>query len=88
MQQSDQLIQQPAPGSSAVYFCGDTVDFTLNFVPEPGTELMVVLNTNLDFIVGEFDNLAQGQAVALSYGGGQIPQPGSVLGWHPGPLGP
>lgn len=29
MQQSDRLIQHPPPGSSAVYFCGDMVDFTL-----------------------------------------------------------
>ncbi len=48
---------------------GNTVNFTLNFAPATGSELMVVKNTGLAFINGTFDNLAQGQAVALSYGG-------------------
>ncbi|MGD0262003.1 MAG: hypothetical protein ABSD29_19735 [Verrucomicrobiota bacterium] len=48
---------------------GNTVNFTLNFAPATGTELMVVKNTGLGFINGTFGNLAQGQAVALSYGG-------------------
>ena len=48
---------------------GNTVNFTLNFTPATGTDLMVVNNTGLGFIAGTFDNLAQGQAVALSYGG-------------------
>jgi alpha-tubulin suppressor-like RCC1 family protein len=48
---------------------GNTVNFTLNFAPAPGTDLMVVNNTGLPFIVSTFDNLAQGQAVALSYSG-------------------
>jgi hypothetical protein len=48
---------------------GNTVNFTLNFAPGTGTDLTVVNNTGLGFINGTFDNLAQGQAVALSYGG-------------------
>jgi alpha-tubulin suppressor-like RCC1 family protein len=48
---------------------GNTVNFTLNFAPATGTDLMVVNNTGLPFINGTFDNLAQGQAVVLSYGG-------------------
>ncbi len=48
---------------------GNTVNFTLNFAPATGTDLMVVSNTALPFINGTFDNLAQGQPVALSYGG-------------------
>ena len=48
---------------------GNTVNFTLNFAPATGTDLMVVKNTGLAFINGTFDNLAQGQPVALSYGG-------------------
>ena len=48
---------------------GNTVNFTLNFAPATGTDLMVVKNTGLGFINGTFDNLAKGQAVALSYGG-------------------
>jgi hypothetical protein len=48
---------------------GNTVNFTLNFAPAPGTELMVVNNTWLEFINGTFNNLSNGQAVALSYGG-------------------
>jgi alpha-tubulin suppressor-like RCC1 family protein len=47
----------------------NTVSFTLNFAPATGTDLLVVDNTALDFIVGTFDNLTQGQAVALSYAG-------------------
>ena len=31
MQQSERLIQQPAPGSSGVFFCGDLVTFSLDF---------------------------------------------------------
>ena len=48
---------------------GSTVNFTLNFAPATGTNLTVVNNTGLPFIGGAFDNLAQGQAVTLSYGG-------------------
>ena len=48
---------------------GNTVDFTLNFAPSTGTDLMVVNNTGLDFIHGTFDNLTNGQAVTLSYAG-------------------
>ena len=48
---------------------GNTVNFTLNYAPATGTDLMVVNNNGLGFIEGTFDNLAQGQPVALSYGG-------------------
>jgi len=48
---------------------GATVNLSLNFVPTVGTELMVVKNTRLSFISGTFNNLTQGQAVALSYAG-------------------
>ena len=48
---------------------GNTVNFTLNFAPQTRMDLMVVKNTGLPFIQGTFSNLAQGQAVALSFGG-------------------
>src|ERR1035437_8519555 len=48
---------------------GNTINFTLNFAPATGTDLMVVSNTALPFINGTFDNLTNGQSVALSYGG-------------------
>jgi alpha-tubulin suppressor-like RCC1 family protein len=48
---------------------GNTVDFALNFAPPVGTSLTVVKVTGLGFIDGRFDNLAQGQKVALTYGG-------------------
>ena len=48
---------------------GNTVAFTLNFAPTIGTELMVVKNTSVNFIDGHFSNLAQGQAVRLTYQG-------------------
>jgi hypothetical protein len=48
---------------------GNTVNFTLNYAPVAGAQLMVVKNTGLGFISGTFVNLAQGQTVALSYNG-------------------
>jgi len=48
---------------------GNTVNVTLNYAPETGTSLTVVNNTGLGFINGTFDNLAQGQAVALMFNG-------------------
>jgi len=48
---------------------GSTVNFALNYAPATGTNLTVVNNTGLPFINGTFDNLAQGQAVALNYNG-------------------
>jgi hypothetical protein len=47
---------------------GNTVTFALNFAPGTGANLMVVKNTGLPFIQGTISNLAQGQAVALSFG--------------------
>jgi len=48
---------------------GNTVNFALNYAPAPGTQLTVVNNTGLGFIIGTFSNLTQGQTVGLSYGG-------------------
>jgi alpha-tubulin suppressor-like RCC1 family protein len=48
---------------------GNTVNFALNFAPVTGTDLMVVKNTGLAFIVGTFSNLTNGQPVGLGYGG-------------------
>lgn len=48
---------------------GNTVNFTLNHAPATGANLTVVNNTGLLFISGTFDNLAQGQAVALVFAG-------------------
>jgi hypothetical protein len=48
---------------------GKTVNLTLNFAPAKGSQLMVVQNTGPGIIIGTFSNLAQGQTVALSYGG-------------------
>ncbi|MGV3658774.1 MAG: choice-of-anchor D domain-containing protein [Prosthecobacter sp.] len=47
---------------------GNTVSFALSHAPTTGAELMVVKNTGLGFISGVFDNLAQGQEVALPFG--------------------
>ncbi len=54
---------------SAGYTASGTASFSLNFSPLPGTDLMVVKNTELGFISGRFDNLAQGQDLVLTYGG-------------------
>ncbi|WP_395739382.1 choice-of-anchor D domain-containing protein [Prosthecobacter sp.] len=48
---------------------GTVVNLSLNYVPVPGTQLMVVNNTGLGLIGGAFSNLAHGQAVNLSYNG-------------------
>ena len=48
---------------------GHTVAFSLGHAPPVGERLMVVENTSMGFIQGEFDNLAQGQAVDLAFGG-------------------
>jgi len=55
--------------ASSYTVTGNTVNLTLSFAPPTGTNLTVVKNTGLPFINGTFDNLAQGQAVDLSYGG-------------------
>ena len=47
---------------------GNTIGITLNCVPT-ANELTVVKNTGLAFIQGTFSNLAQGQAVTLTYAG-------------------
>ncbi len=48
---------------------GNTITFALNFAPATGTNLTVVNNTGLALITGTFDNLAQNQAVDLTYQG-------------------
>src|ERR1700730_16147357 len=48
---------------------GKTLNLTLEFAPSPGTQLMVVRNTGPGIIRGRFNNLAQGQTIALSYAG-------------------
>ena len=48
---------------------GKKVNITLNFAPAPGTQLVVVQNTGPGIIRGTFSNLAQGQTIALTYGG-------------------
>ncbi|MBS0658888.1 MAG: choice-of-anchor D domain-containing protein [Verrucomicrobia bacterium] len=48
---------------------GNDVACTLNFAPAPGTELTVVRNTGVGFIVGAFTNLAHGQVLTLTYAG-------------------
>jgi alpha-tubulin suppressor-like RCC1 family protein/phosphodiesterase/alkaline phosphatase D-like protein len=49
---------------------GNTASFALNYAPVPGTSLTVVRNTGTNPIRGAFTNLAQGQTVDLTYGGG------------------
>lgn len=54
------------PGFTAA---GQNVSFSLNFVPDPGTQLMVVQNTGLSPIEGTFENLAQGESLRLDHHG-------------------
>ena len=48
---------------------GKTLNITLQFAPSPGTQLMVVRNAGAGIIRGRFNNLAQGQTIALTYSG-------------------
>ena len=48
---------------------GQELNCALNFAPSTGTELMVVKNTGVVLICGAFSNLAQGQAVTLTFAG-------------------
>jgi alpha-tubulin suppressor-like RCC1 family protein len=58
------------PVTAASYIAtGNSVNFTLGYEPEAGTELTVVKNTGLSFINGVFSNLNQGQEVTLGYSG-------------------
>ena len=52
---------------------GYSVNLSLGFAPPVGTSLMVVKNTGLAFISGQFSNLTHGQKVLLSYGGMNYP---------------
>jgi alpha-tubulin suppressor-like RCC1 family protein len=55
--------------TSNVNASGGSFSASLNFAPPAGTNLTVINNTGTKFISGNFANLAQGQAVTLSYGG-------------------
>ncbi|MEI6675734.1 MAG: SUMF1/EgtB/PvdO family nonheme iron enzyme [Verrucomicrobiota bacterium] len=58
------------PVTSAGYVAtGNVLNLTLGFTPATGTDLMVVKNTGLGFITGQFSNLTQGQVVNLAYNG-------------------
>jgi alpha-tubulin suppressor-like RCC1 family protein len=46
---------------------GKTLNLSLGFAPETGTNLTAINNTGLAFIVGRFEGLAQGQLVRLMY---------------------
>jgi alpha-tubulin suppressor-like RCC1 family protein len=56
---------------TAASYCaaGNIVNLSLGFAPPVGTSIIAVKNTGLDFISGQFSNLAHGQAVDLSYAG-------------------
>ncbi len=48
---------------------GLEANFALNYAPTTGTQLTVINNRGLDFIIGAFTNLVQGQVVVLNYQG-------------------
>ena len=48
---------------------GKTLNLSLGFAPAPGAQLMLVNNTSIAFINGQFTGLAQGQRVTLTYNG-------------------
>jgi alpha-tubulin suppressor-like RCC1 family protein len=55
--------------SSSYTASGNDVALSLTFAPTTGTHLIVVKNTGIGFITGQFTNLAQGQTVDLSHAG-------------------
>ncbi len=58
------------PATGASYDAtGMAADFSLAFTPPLGTDLTIVNNTGLNFITGQFTNLAQGQVVELAWNG-------------------
>ena len=58
------------PVTSAGYeAAGKDLDLSLEFTPAPGTDLTVVRNEGISFIVGQFSNIAQGAGVELQHGG-------------------
>ena len=57
------------PAAGSIFTADGAATLALNFAPPAGTNLMVVKNTGAGLISGTFGNLAQGQAVTLSYGG-------------------
>jgi alpha-tubulin suppressor-like RCC1 family protein len=54
--------------TSSVVLSGDA-SLTLNFAPEPGTNLTMVKNTGTAFIQGSFNNVTNGASVNLSFNG-------------------
>ena len=48
---------------------GNDVSLSLAFAPVMGTNLTVVKNTGIGFIIGQFSNLSQGESVNLSHNG-------------------
>ena len=55
--------------ASSYSAAGDIPLLKLGFAPPTGADLTLVNNTGLGFISGQFQNLKQGQQVAMSYGG-------------------
>ena len=68
------------PLITSSYTASGNATFTLNFAPEPGTNLTVVKNTGLPFIQSSFNNLANGAAVNLSFNGTTYP----FVAWYYG----
>ena len=57
------------PASASHLGTTNLVNFSLNYAPSPGTELMVVENSGIGFLTGKLGNLGQGQTVGLRYNG-------------------
>ncbi len=57
-----------------------TLNLTLNFAPTPGTNLTVIRNTGKNYILGQFNNAANGATVNLSYNGTTYP----FIAWYYG----
>lgn len=57
------------PMSAGNPMVSGSLDITLGFAPNPGTDLTIIKNPGTAFISGEFGNLPQGATIPLTYGG-------------------
>ena len=55
--------------TAAYSAAGNQIDLSLNFSPTTSANLLVINNTGLNRIAGEFTNLTQGQTIDLSHDG-------------------
>ena len=69
---AERVLSSPAAlvvASSGYTAAGNAANIALGFAPATGTSLMLVNNTGIGLVSGEFENLRHGQQLVLSYRG-------------------